>query len=121
MDNRASENAEWDEALLARLLIDLGGDGVDLTLTGFEAEELDALLEHAFERYYSDSGLFGSRQTARATVERVRDSDVDEIACLIDFGMPSERVISAIWPAVSNTNCSLSMTQGPAIKNGRSP
>jgi hypothetical protein len=35
--------------------------------------------------------------------------------------MPSERVISAIWAAVSNANCSLSMTQGPAIKNGRSP
>src|SRR5215217_3316235 len=37
------------------------------------------------------------------------------------YGIPSDLVISAILPAVSITNCSLSITQGPAIKNGRFP
>ena len=44
MDNRASENAEWDEALLGLEFGDLQGDGFDLALTGFDDAELDRLL-----------------------------------------------------------------------------
>ena len=44
MDNRASENAEWDEALLGLELGDLQGDGFDLVLTGFDDAELNRLL-----------------------------------------------------------------------------
>ena len=44
MDNRASENAEWDEALLGLELDDLQLDGFDLHLTGFDDDELDRLL-----------------------------------------------------------------------------
>jgi ParB-like chromosome segregation protein Spo0J len=44
MDNRASENAEWDEALLGLELGDLQGDGFDLALTGFDDGELYRLL-----------------------------------------------------------------------------
>ena len=44
MDNRSSENAEWDEALLGLELGDLQGDGFDLGLTGFDDEELNRLL-----------------------------------------------------------------------------
>jgi ParB-like chromosome segregation protein Spo0J len=44
MDNRASENAEWDEALLGLELDDLQLEGFDLSLTGFEDDELGRLL-----------------------------------------------------------------------------
>ena len=44
MDNRASENAEWDEALLGLELGDLQGDRFDLALTGFDDDELSRLL-----------------------------------------------------------------------------
>jgi DNA modification methylase len=44
MDNRSSENAEWDDALLGLELDDLQLEGFDLTLTGFEDDELDRLL-----------------------------------------------------------------------------
>ena len=44
MDNRSSENAEWDEALLGLELGDLQGDGFDLGLTGFDDDELNRLL-----------------------------------------------------------------------------
>jgi natural product biosynthesis luciferase-like monooxygenase protein len=57
-------------------------------------EEMDALLDYAFERYYSTSGLFGSHDTSRAFVESVRDIGVDEIACLIDFGVPTDKVLA---------------------------
>ena len=44
MDNRASENAEWDEALLGLELDDLQLEGFDLALTGFDDDELERLL-----------------------------------------------------------------------------
>jgi DNA modification methylase len=44
MDNRSSETAEWDDALLGLELDDLQLEGFDLTLTGFEDDELDRLL-----------------------------------------------------------------------------
>ena len=44
MDNRASENAEWDERLLGLELDDLQLEGFDLQLTGFDDDELQRLL-----------------------------------------------------------------------------
>lgn len=56
-------------------------------------DELDALLDHAFERYYRRSGLFGTPETAKEIVREVRAAGVDEIACLIDFGIESATVL----------------------------
>lgn len=44
MDNRSSENAEWDDELLGLELGDLLNAEFDLGLTGFTDEELNALL-----------------------------------------------------------------------------
>ncbi len=44
MDNRSSEDAEWDEELLGLELEDLQLDGFALHLTGFDDDELDRLL-----------------------------------------------------------------------------
>jgi natural product biosynthesis luciferase-like monooxygenase protein len=52
-------------------------------------EEMEALLDHAFERYFKTSGLFGTPRTCLEMVDRLKSIDVDEIACLIDFGVPS--------------------------------
>lgn len=59
-------------------------------------DELDALLDHAFERYHDTGGLFGSEETALQTIDRVRAIDVDEIVCLIDFGVPDEQVLDML-------------------------
>jgi ParB-like chromosome segregation protein Spo0J len=47
MDNRAAENAAWDEALLGLEFRDLMAEEFDLTLTGFDDGELDRLLAEA--------------------------------------------------------------------------
>ena len=44
MDNRSSEDSEWDEELLSLELMDLQDNEFDLGLTGFTPEELSALL-----------------------------------------------------------------------------
>jgi DNA modification methylase len=43
-DNRLAEQAGWDQAMLALELGDLQLEGFDLSLTGFEDDELDRLL-----------------------------------------------------------------------------
>ena len=57
-------------------------------------EDLDQLLDHAFERYYQTSGLFGTPDSARDIVRRVTEIGVDEIACLIDFGIDTDLVLA---------------------------
>ena len=52
-------------------------------------EDVDALLNFAFERYFETSGLFGTPRTALQMVNKLKAIDVDDIACLIDFGVPS--------------------------------
>ncbi|MCD2182582.1 MupA/Atu3671 family FMN-dependent luciferase-like monooxygenase [Rhizobium sp. GN54] len=58
------------------------------------ASELDALLDHAFERYYRTAGLFGTPETAGEIVRNVAAIGVDEIACLIDFGVEAETALA---------------------------
>jgi natural product biosynthesis luciferase-like monooxygenase protein len=57
-------------------------------------EDTDALLDHSFERYYETSGLFGTPERCMEIVEGVRAIGVDEIACLIDYGIDSKTVLA---------------------------
>ncbi|GAA5019639.1 MupA/Atu3671 family FMN-dependent luciferase-like monooxygenase [Kitasatospora paranensis] len=52
----------------------------------------NAMVERSFERYFDEGGLLGTVEKAVDVVERVRKADVDEIACLIDFGVAREKV-----------------------------
>ena len=58
------------------------------------ADDLEALLAHAFDRYYQTSGLFGTPETCMEMVDRLKLANVDEVACLIDFGVDVDSVIS---------------------------
>jgi hypothetical protein len=70
-----------------------GGSGGALDLGTLSDEEMDALLEHAFARYYHSSGLFGTPESCLEMVGRLQCIGIDEIACLIDFGVPAETVL----------------------------
>ncbi|MTJ07339.1 MupA/Atu3671 family FMN-dependent luciferase-like monooxygenase [Anabaena sp. UHCC 0204] len=54
------------------------------------------VLDFSFERYFETSGLFGTVDTCLQMVNRVRDIGVDEIACLIDYGVDTDRVLSQL-------------------------
>ncbi|WP_083274697.1 MupA/Atu3671 family FMN-dependent luciferase-like monooxygenase [Novosphingobium resinovorum] len=64
-----------------------------LELSDISEEETDALLDHAFERYFETSGLFGTPEDNVALVHRLSAIGVDEIGCLVDFGVDSQTVI----------------------------
>ncbi|MBG9390066.1 MupA/Atu3671 family FMN-dependent luciferase-like monooxygenase [Caenimonas aquaedulcis] len=57
------------------------------------AEEMDALLDHAFSRYYGTSALFGTPARCLELVDKLKTAGVDEIACLIDFGVDPDVVL----------------------------
>lgn len=70
----------------------------DLQLDGLEPDELEAILDFAFERYFNDSGLFGTVEDALARTEQVQAIGVTEIACLIDYGIDRETVMAGLRP-----------------------
>lgn len=71
---------------------------MEIDLGSLDADELDAILDFAFQRYFEDSGLFGTIEDAVTRVEEVKAIGVDEIACLIDYGIPSAQVMAALAP-----------------------
>ena len=70
----------------------------DLQLDGLEPEELDAILDFAFERYFNDSGLFGTVEDALNRTQALQAIGVTEIACLIDFGIECDTVLEGLKP-----------------------
>jgi natural product biosynthesis luciferase-like monooxygenase protein len=60
------------------------------------AEDMEVVMEFAFERYFVTSGLFGTPETCREMVEKLQEIGVNEIACLIDFGVDSDSVLESL-------------------------
>lgn len=69
-------------------------DQGSIDLQSLSADEMDALLEHSFERYFEDSGLFGTPESCLAMIDRIKAVGVDDVACLIDFGIASDTVLA---------------------------
>ncbi|WP_299926874.1 MupA/Atu3671 family FMN-dependent luciferase-like monooxygenase [uncultured Pelagimonas sp.] len=70
----------------------------DLQLDVLEPEDLDAILDFAFERYFNDSGLFGTVEDALARAEQLKRIGVTEIACLVDYGIDRDVVLDGLRP-----------------------
>ena len=59
-------------------------------------DELETILDFAFERYFNDSGLFGTVEDGIARVEQLKQLGVGEIACLIDYGIDNAHVLEGL-------------------------
>ncbi|MFC6584912.1 MupA/Atu3671 family FMN-dependent luciferase-like monooxygenase [Sulfitobacter aestuariivivens] len=70
----------------------------EIDLEGLSAEEMDAILEFAFQRYFNDSGLFGTIDDGVARTEELKAIGVDEVACLIDYGIAPDVVMEGLKP-----------------------
>ena len=71
------------------------------SLDSLSVEDVEALLDHAFERYFRLGALVGTPESCLEMVERLKGMDVDEVACLIDFGVPADLTLSAL-PALAD-------------------
>lgn len=70
----------------------------EIDIRTLDAEELEGILDFAFQRYFEDSGLFGTVDDCLQRVEQLKRIGVNEVACLIDYGIPSEKVMEALYP-----------------------
>lgn len=61
-----------------------------------QPRDVDTLVRRSFDRYYAEGGLLGDVGKAERLVTRLADIGVDEIACLIDFGVPVDATLAAL-------------------------
>ena len=54
------------------------------------------MLEYGFERYYQKTALMGTPDSCLRMVQTVAAAGVDEIACLIDFGLPTSVIVEGL-------------------------
>jgi natural product biosynthesis luciferase-like monooxygenase protein len=71
---------------------------MQVDLQSLDEEEMDAILEFAFLRYFEDSGFFGTKDDVLARVAQLKEIGVGEIACLIDFGLPHAAALHGLEP-----------------------
>ena len=57
------------------------------------ANDVETLLDMGFLRFYKTSSLFGTPESCLEIIGKVYDIGIDEIACLIDFGVEEQKVI----------------------------
>ncbi len=65
-------------------------------LADLSDEDMAAIMDHAFDRYFRTAGLFGTPESCVATIDRLNDLGVDEVACLIDFGVDDDEVLASL-------------------------
>jgi natural product biosynthesis luciferase-like monooxygenase protein/amino acid adenylation domain-containing protein len=57
---------------------------------------LDDLAAHAFERYYQTASLVGTPEKCLPMIHRLKSIGVNELACLIDFGIDFDSVMEGL-------------------------
>jgi natural product biosynthesis luciferase-like monooxygenase protein len=57
---------------------------------------VEEILDMTFDRYYANASCMGALDTAHAAVKRFEAAGVDEIACLIDFGVAPGLVLEGL-------------------------
>jgi len=66
------------------------------TLQGLREADIDALMAIAFESYFSSLSLLGRPDKCARLIDRLRGIGVDEVACLIDFGVEASLILEAL-------------------------
>jgi natural product biosynthesis luciferase-like monooxygenase protein len=81
----------------------------------------EALLDFAFERYFTGSALLGTPEIAAAMVDRLRAIGVDEIACQLDFGLPEPEAERGLHRLAELNRQHVERAGQPAVGRPRSP
>lgn len=71
-------------------------EGLNLDLTQMKPKDFDDLLSFAFDRYFETSALFGTVRTCEGMVNSLMEIGVNEIACLVDFGVEPVAALASL-------------------------
>lgn len=71
------------------------------TTNGFDLRRIsdadrEFMVERSFDRYFGDAGLFGTVEDGLKVISRLEAIGVDEVACLIDFGVEPAKVMHSL-------------------------
>jgi natural product biosynthesis luciferase-like monooxygenase protein len=70
--------------------------GQDLDGDSFSDEDLEALLDHAFDRYFETAALFGTPESCLNIVNKLSHVGVNELGCLVDFGLEIDTTLDGL-------------------------
>jgi natural product biosynthesis luciferase-like monooxygenase protein len=70
--------------------------GRDIDIENSTVQDEEELLDYAFNRYFETSSLFGTPSTCLQKINQLKAIGVDEVGCLIDFGVDVESVLSGL-------------------------
>lgn len=80
-------------------LIETGAESLNLDVDVRDQDPekyRDQMAAFAFERYYRTSSLIGTPTSCMKMIERLKAIGVDEVACLIDFGIDVDSVLESL-------------------------
>ena len=80
-------------------LIETGAESLNLAVDVRDQDPekyRDQMAAFAFQRYYRTSSLIGTPTSCMKMVERLKAIGVDEVACLIDFGIDVDAVLESL-------------------------
>ena len=87
------KNSPWSFPAFSK---QAASDTRPLQLTDLSPEELQTLLDHSFDRYFESSGLFGTVEDCVQIVAKLQAIGVDEVACLVDFGVETDAALASL-------------------------
>ena len=65
-------------------------------VAGVSEADKDALMSVAFEKYFEASTLMGTPDKCARLIDILVEVGVDEIACLVDFGVDADAVLASL-------------------------
>ncbi|ASZ13648.1 LLM class flavin-dependent oxidoreductase [Chitinophaga pendula] len=74
----------------------VASNGNNPEIQRFSEQEIENMLDYSFYRYVSGSSLVGAPQDVEQVLIRFSSLGVDEIACLIDFGLEYEDIMKGL-------------------------
>lgn len=96
-----SSYGEYRHSFLSLRDAQAEGSGVDFDL---QDDERDRIVAHATNQLLESRGLMGTPDRCRETLHRIQAVDIDEVACLIDFGVDADSVIAGLKNLVELRN-----------------
>ena len=68
----------------------------DIDISTLDEADVDAIVDFSFERYFNQSGLFGTPERCMAMINKLKAIGVTEVGCLIDYGVENETMLASL-------------------------
>jgi natural product biosynthesis luciferase-like monooxygenase protein len=81
---------------LSLLLGSQQGSAQKIDPSKLREKDVEFLVQRSFDRYFESGGLLGTVEKGQRVVEQLRSMGVDEVACLIDFGVQTKAVLAGL-------------------------